>query len=155
MLYSHIFPTPLGPMTAAVNDEGALTHLLFSDTFTSGEPVTWDADKNASVVHQISEYFDGQRQTFDLPLAPRGTEWQKRVWAELCRLPFGATTTYGALATRLGNPAASRAVGRANATNPICLVIPCHRVVGANGMLRGYASGLSRKEKLLALESSL
>lgn len=153
MLYSHIFPTPLGPMTAAVNETGALTHLTFADDFTPNENFAWDADKNAAVVCQVSEYFDGKRQTFNLPLASRGTDWQRRVWDELANVPFGTTITYGALAARLGNPAASRAVGRANATNPICLVIPCHRVVAANGALTGYAFGATRKEKLLALES--
>lgn len=152
MLYAHRFPTPLGPMTAVANETGALTHLLFADDFTPDEPFAWDKKRTAEAERQVEEYFDGKRQTFALPLAPRGTAFQKRVWDELTRLPFGTTITYGALARNIGSPAAARAVGRANATNPICLVIPCHRVVGANGTLTGYAFGTSRKEKLLALE---
>ena len=101
---------------------------------------------------QLEEYFRGERREFDLPLAPRGTEFQKRVWRRLREIEYGTTTTYGALAQELGNPNASRAVGLANGSNPIPIVIPCHRVIGANGALTGFGGGLPIKSALLALE---
>ena len=103
---------------------------------------------------QLAEYFRGERQEFDLPLAPRGTEFQQRVWQRLLGIEYGATTTYGALAQELGNPNASRAVGLANGSNPIPIVIPCHRVIGANGALTGFGGGLPTKSALLELERS-
>jgi methylated-DNA-[protein]-cysteine S-methyltransferase len=110
---------------------------------------------NPEVARQIEEFFAGKRQAFDFPLAPKGTEFQKRVWAELLKIPFGDTISYGELARRIGNPAASRAVGRANATNPIALIVPCHRVIGTNGKLTGYAGGIELKDKLLAWERGI
>jgi methylated-DNA-[protein]-cysteine S-methyltransferase len=101
---------------------------------------------------QLREYFAGERTDFDLPLNPAGTAFQKSVWKELCEIPYGATISYGELGKRLGNPAASRAVGLANGRNPISIIIPCHRVIGANGSLTGYGGGLDRKKMLLGLE---
>ena len=101
---------------------------------------------------QLEEYFRGERREFDLPLAPQGTEFQQRVWRRLREIEYGTTTTYGALAQELGNPNASRAVGLANGSNPIPIVIPCHRVIGANGTLTGFGGGLPIKSALLALE---
>lgn len=101
---------------------------------------------------QLEEYFRGERREFDLPLAPEGTEFQRRVWQRLLKIEYGATTTYGALAKSLGNPNASRAVGLANGSNPIPIVIPCHRVIGANGALTGFGGGLPIKSALLELE---
>jgi methylated-DNA-[protein]-cysteine S-methyltransferase len=101
---------------------------------------------------QLEEYFRGERTDFDLPLAPRGTDFQQRVWQRLRQIQYGTTTTYGALASELGNPNASRAVGLANGSNPIPIVIPCHRVIGANGALTGFGGGLPIKSALLALE---
>jgi methylated-DNA-[protein]-cysteine S-methyltransferase len=102
---------------------------------------------------QLEEYFAGTRREFDLPLASDGSEFQKKVWAELGRIPFGETATYGDIARRLGYaPGISRAVGAANGANRLPIVVPCHRVVGANGMLTGYAGGIERKRTLLALE---
>ena len=101
---------------------------------------------------QLREYFAGARRTFDLPLAPHGTAFQQRVWAALRAIPYGETCTYGELAAAIGSPNASRAVGMANHRNPIPIIIPCHRVIGANGTLTGYAGGLEIKRKLLALE---
>ncbi len=101
---------------------------------------------------QLEEYFRGERRDFDLPLAPRGTEFQQRVWQRLLKIQYGTTTTYGALAGELGNPNASRAVGLANGSNPIPIVIPCHRVIGANGALTGFGGGLPIKSALLDLE---
>lgn len=104
-------------------------------------------------VRQIEEYFRGRRIHFDLRLNPDGTDFQKSVWAELCRIPYGATCSYKDVAQKIGNPGASRAVGMANSRNPIPLIIPCHRVVGAGGSLTGFAHGLNIKRKLLDLEA--
>src|SRR6202012_510460 len=101
---------------------------------------------------QIEEYFAGTRRDFDLPLAPRGTAFQRSVWHALATIPFGVTTTYGEIAAAVGRPTASRAVGAANGQNPIAIVIPCHRVIGANGTLTGYGGGLPTKEWLVRHE---
>lgn len=105
-------------------------------------------------IKQLNEYFDGKRKEFDLPLAPKGTEFQKKVWNALKEIPFGETRSYGEIARRIGNEKASRAVGTANNKNPIMIIIPCHRVIGANGKLVGYAGGIDIKEKLLNLEKN-
>lgn len=105
------------------------------------------------VEQQLGEYFAGERTTFDLPLAHDGTEFQQKVWGELTKIPFGETASYGEIAARLGyEPVISRAVGAANGANPIPIVVPCHRVIGSNGTLTGYAGGLERKRILLELE---
>ncbi|KAF5040337.1 Methylated-DNA--protein-cysteine methyltransferase [anaerobic digester metagenome] len=106
--------------------------------------------KNAAL--QLNEYLDGKRNSFDLPLNPNGTEFQKKVWAALCDIPYGETRSYKQIAEYIGNPKACRAVGMANNKNPIMIFIPCHRVVGSDGSLTGYAGGLDMKEKLLSLE---
>jgi methylated-DNA-[protein]-cysteine S-methyltransferase len=103
-------------------------------------------------VRQLSEYFAGTRRTFHLPLRLQGTEFQQRVWRELTEIPYGETWSYGQLARRIGNPNASRAVGLANGRNPISILVPCHRVIGADGSLTGYGGGLERKQWLLAHE---
>lgn len=103
-------------------------------------------------IRQLKAYFAGELEEFDLPLAPEGTAFQLKVWENLCDIPFGETISYGELARRIGNPNASRAVGLANGSNPIPIIIPCHRVIGSNGKLTGYGGGLPIKEKLLALE---
>jgi methylated-DNA-[protein]-cysteine S-methyltransferase len=103
---------------------------------------------------QLSEYFAGKRTRFKLPLAPRGSEFQKKVWAALKRIPFGKTVSYLQLAETIGSPKAARAVGAATGKNPLSIVVPCHRAVGANGALTGFAGGLETKAKLLALESN-
>jgi len=113
-----------------------------------------DAQPFAETKRQLGLYFAGQLTEFDLPLAPGGTAFQQQVWKELCRIPYGVTISYGELAQRIGNPNASRAVGLANGRNPISIIVPCHRVIGASGKLVGYGGGLSRKEILLALEGS-
>jgi methylated-DNA-[protein]-cysteine S-methyltransferase len=101
---------------------------------------------------QLREYFDGKRREFDLPLEPRGTEFQKKVWMALREIPFGETRSYGQIARRIGMPSASRAVGAANGRNPIPIIVPCHRVIGANGTLTGFGGGLENKALLLKLE---
>jgi methylated-DNA-[protein]-cysteine S-methyltransferase len=105
-------------------------------------------------VHQLEAFFAGQLRNFDLPLKPRGTAFQQRVWKLLREIPFGETISYGELARRAGNPAASRAVGLANGSNPIAIVIPCHRVIGSNGKLTGYGGGLENKRWLIDFERS-
>jgi methylated-DNA-[protein]-cysteine S-methyltransferase len=108
----------------------------------------------ADVRRQLSEYFDGERDEFDVPLAMTGTPFQRRVWQALQRIPYGETTTYGELARRLGRPSASRAVGLANGRNPIAVIVPCHRVIGSDGSLTGYGGGVERKRLLLDLEAT-
>jgi methylated-DNA-[protein]-cysteine S-methyltransferase len=138
--------TPFGPAWAAVNAKGELT------AFGFGPPKQNGGGENPEVARQAKEYFEGTRQHFDLPLAPEGSPFQQQVWAELRRIGYGETISYTELARRIGHPGAARAVGRANATNPIALVIPCHRVIGSNGKLTGYAYGTELKEQLLNWE---
>lgn len=105
------------------------------------------------VLEQLGEYFAGDRMRFDVRLAPRGTAFQQRVWEALLEIPYGETETYGELARRVGSPGAARAVGLANGSNPIALIVPCHRVIGANGTLTGYGGGMEHKRWLLDLEA--
>jgi methylated-DNA-[protein]-cysteine S-methyltransferase len=109
----------------------------------------------AEAARQLEEYFAGDREAFDLPLAPSGTTWQRRVWQGLLGVPYGTTTSYGALADSIGAGGKARAVGAANGVNPIAVIVPCHRVIGANGSLTGYGGGLDRKATLLRLEAGL
>ena len=150
-------PSPLG-MLHLVSDGRALTGLYMEDQRHADAPgADWRRDDHlpvfAEATRQLAAYFDGRLSAFDLPLAPTGTLFQQRVWAELQRIPYGTTRSYGELARRLGSPNASRAVGLANGRNPLGIIIPCHRVVGASGKLVGYGGGLGRKEALLALEA--
>ena len=105
-------------------------------------------------IKQLDEYFNGKRKKFELPLNPKGTEFQKKVWLQLMKIPYGKTATYKDIATLIGDSNASRAVGNANNKNPIAIIIPCHRVIGSNNKLTGYAGGLDKKEKLLNLEKN-
>lgn len=147
-----VIDSPVGPLTLVVDDAGALAGL-----YTDGQKHAPDAaalgprdDTLApDSVAQLGEYFAGTRATFDLALAPRGTDFQRRVWALLADIPAGETRTYGELAGQLGAPAASRAIGGAVGRNPLSIVVPCHRVVGASGALTGYAGGVERKRWLL------
>jgi len=149
--------SPVGPVTVRVDADGALTSVLFAD---AGEPdvgpTTPAAERGLKrAVDQLREYFAGERTEFDLALATVGSPFQRRVWAALRDIPYGRTESYGALAARIGQPTASRAVGLANGRNPIAIVVPCHRVIGASGTLTGYAGGVERKRWLLDLEGSL
>lgn len=148
--------SPLGTVCIAGTSQG-----LIRVDFQHGErPVqydpTWQESPQAlaQAVQQLQEYFHGQRQQFTLPLAPVGTPFQQRVWQELQRIPYGTTCTYSTLAQRLRMPQAARAVGHANGRNPIAIVIPCHRVIGRDGRLRGYAGGIGLKQRLLAHEGA-
>jgi methylated-DNA-[protein]-cysteine S-methyltransferase len=143
--------SPIGRLTVVVDAAGALTHVLFPGQAPPAGAVH-DAGACAAASAQLREYFAGERRSFDLPLAPRGTEFQRGVWEALGGIGWGETVDYGSLAARLGRPGAARAVGRANATNPIPIVIPCHRVIGRDGSPTGYAGGVEAKVRLLALE---
>lgn len=141
--------SPLGPILLE-EEGGAVTGLRFCGQEVPAQgPVS---PVLAQAAAQLAEYFAGQRQNFTVPLAPRGTPFQQEVWRALCAIPYGQTRSYGQLAAALGRPSAARAVGGACRCNPIWLMIPCHRVVGASGNLTGYAGGLERKKALLALE---
>jgi methylated-DNA-[protein]-cysteine S-methyltransferase len=161
MIYVHAFATPLSPMLVAVDDAGALVLLLFGGTelappkLSSLRPWTPDAQRCSHVVDQVMAYFHGERREFELALAARGTPFQQRVWEQLRRVPYGTTISYTDLAARVGSGAgACRAVGGANAANPIAVVVPCHRVIAANGSLSGYAGGVAIKQALLRLEQA-
>jgi methylated-DNA-[protein]-cysteine S-methyltransferase len=142
-----VFESPVGPLTIRMNDDGALAEIRFGVA-----PAILPAQSASMVIDQLTEYFRGKRRVFDLPLAPRGTPFQLAVWNELQRIAFGDTISYSELARRIGKPNAVRAVGAANGANPIPIIIPCHRVIGANGTLTGYGGGLHIKRALLALE---
>lgn len=150
-IYAARVASPIGTLTALVDDGGALTRLLFAGDAPPPDAV-WDDERCAPVVAELEEYFRGERRDFSVPLAPRGTDFQRRVWDELRRIPYGQTISYRELAARIGRPAAVRAVGRANGTNPIPVIVPCHRVIGADGSLTGYGGGLETKRRLLELE---
>ncbi|MSP48264.1 MAG: methylated-DNA--[protein]-cysteine S-methyltransferase [Alphaproteobacteria bacterium] len=156
--YWGVIETPIGPLAAAIDGAGRLTHLGVSKRerdWIAANGGDRDDRALAPVARQLAEYFAGRRRSFDLPLAAEGTPFQRRVWAALMKIPYGKTTTYAALAEKLGRPGAFRAVGRANATNPIALIVPCHRVIGSDGTLTGYAGGIPIKQKLLELEGAL
>jgi methylated-DNA-[protein]-cysteine S-methyltransferase len=156
--FSDTFRTPLGLFSIAVDDQGAIHATAFGDAAAVRRrlpPVCHlmdDKHAGRAAREQVLAYFAGTRSAFDVELAPRGTEFQQRVWAALRDIPFGETRTYGEVAAQVGNAAASRAVGRANATNPICLIVPCHRVIGADGSLTGFAFGEDIKRRLLEHE---
>jgi methylated-DNA-[protein]-cysteine S-methyltransferase len=146
-----VIPSPIGDLTLVV-DEGAVTHLLMGDP--GGDVGPRDDQALPAARQQLDEYFAGERREFDLPLAPRGDDFKQRVWALLREIPYGETRSYGDLARALGDVSLSQAVGTANARNPISIVVPCHRVIGSDGSLTGYAGGLDRKRFLLALEET-
>jgi methylated-DNA-[protein]-cysteine S-methyltransferase len=155
MNYTYL-DTPIGTLLIA-GDAEAVRRIDFPKNGKASTPgEDWTESARGPVgqaVKQLREYFAGQRADFDLPLLPEGTEFQRSVWRNLQDIPYGETISYGELAKRVGNPKASRAVGAANGQNPIPIVIPCHRVIGANGKLTGFGGGLPTKEALLALET--
>lgn len=145
-----IIDTPAGNITLRGTDS-ALTGLCFGAKEGDGGAAASPFLERAA--EQLKEYFAGKRKVFDLPLEPEGTEFQKKVWAALCDVPYGETRTYGQIAAAVGCPKGARAVGMACNRNPIGIIVPCHRVVGADGSLTGYAGGLNTKAALLRLEA--
>lgn len=143
-----IIPSTLGNILINSRD-GCLSELWFTD-----EPVTDELldEVVSETKRQLDEYFAGNRKIFDIPIGLGGTDFQKKVWMAVNEIPFGQTTTYMRISQKLGNPAAIRAVGAAIGANPILIVLPCHRIIGTNGQLTGYAGGLDRKRSLLDLE---
>jgi methylated-DNA-[protein]-cysteine S-methyltransferase len=153
-MYYHIVESPIGPIFLAGDEEG-LKHLVLLKGKEKVEvPDGWVENKELfrEAASQLEAYFSGKLKSFNVKLAPEGTEFQKSVWKALCEIPYGETQTYKDIAISIGNPKAYRAVGFANNRNPIAIIVPCHRVIGANGKLTGYASGLDVKAFLLRLE---
>jgi methylated-DNA-[protein]-cysteine S-methyltransferase len=153
-VYCHEIASPIGTLLL-VSNGNALTGLYMTDHQGGPQPsANWQRDdrKFDVVCGELAAYFDGALHDFSIALEPRGTVFQKQVWNELRRIPYGETISYGELARRIGQPGASRAVGRANGQNPISIIVPCHRVIGADGTLTGYGGGLDRKQRLLELE---
>ncbi|GAA2733487.1 methylated-DNA--[protein]-cysteine S-methyltransferase [Pedococcus aerophilus] len=151
-----VVPSPIGDLTLVAHD-GALAAVHMDGAKHTPEPASWgerDDRVVADVREQLGEYFARDRTTFDLALAPVGNAFEQRVWALLREIPYGQTRSYGDLARALGDVGFSQAVGAANGRNPIAVIVPCHRVIGADGSLVGYAGGLDRKRFLLALEES-
>lgn len=155
-LYWHEIDSPVGRLLLAGDGESLIQVCFQSGPRPLRPQDCWVAKAAPfrDAIVQLHEYFAGHRRTFDLPLAPRGTEFQRRVWRALGEIPYGKTLSYGELARRIGNAAASRAVGLANGANPLPIVVPCHRVIGANGSLTGFGGGLPIKRTLLALEQA-
>jgi methylated-DNA-[protein]-cysteine S-methyltransferase len=149
------FESPVGPLLLA-GDCQALRYVSFKSSKRSAPPrADWKPNKEpfAEVIRQLQAYFRGELKEFDLPLAMEGTEFQLRVWNALRGIPYGETISYAQLAERIGNPKAVRAVGLANGSNPIPIIVPCHRVIGSDGSLTGFGGGLSTKRMLLELEN--
>jgi len=151
-MMSAIHESPVGPLTLISNGV-ALTHCEFENPRYRFEQALRGEDTViVNTRRQLDEYFEGKRRAFELALAPQGTPFQQRVWAALLAIPYGATRSYAQQAAAIGAPKAVRAVGLANGRNPIAIIIPCHRVIGANGSLTGYGGGMARKRLLLDLE---
>lgn len=151
MNYKYHIDTPIGIICVESNEE-AITGLFFEKNKTQYKQEKPETDLLKRAGEQLKEYFSGKRKTFDLPLSPSGTEFQKKVWKALCTIPYGETRSYGEIAAQIGNPKACRAVGGANNKNPIMIFIPCHRVIGADGSLVGFGGGIDAKKFMLDLE---
>ncbi|WP_193165913.1 methylated-DNA--[protein]-cysteine S-methyltransferase [Microbulbifer hainanensis] len=157
MIHYAIYSTRFGDVVIAANDAGLVALAFHGVERPSSISPEWQEGATAltdMAAGQLEEYFAGTRRAFDLPLDPQGTEFQRRVWDALLRIPYGETRSYREQAESLGNPRAIRAVARANGANRIAIIIPCHRVIGADGTLTGYAGGLERKAQLLTLEGA-
>ena len=157
MILHRRIESPAGPLIIAADDTG-LRHIEFHQNRHPADRADWrggDNDVLQAAEAQLDEYFAGTRTSFELPLAPQGTPFQLEVWQELARIPYGATISYAELAQRVGKPAATRAVGAANGRNPLPIVLPCHRVIGADGALTGFGGGLPVKQILLRLEGAM
>ena len=156
LIYYDQMPSPIGPLFLVADDEG-LREVRFEFEKRPHEPLDgWvhSAQQLAQVRHQLEAYFSGERQAFDLLLKPQGTDFQQSVWQALTTIPYGTTASYGQISQQLDRPKASRAVGAANGRNPIPIIIPCHRVIGSNGSLTGFAGGLAAKQWLLGFEAA-
>ena len=151
MKYHYTYETALGSVTY-VEEDGALLAIYTDRTF---EGVVEETPLIQEANRQISDYLKGRRKTFDLPIRMKGTDFQKQVWKALLDIPYGETRSYQQIAEAIGNPKAVRAVGMANNRNPLLIVVPCHRVIGANGKLVGYGAGIEKKEFLLRLENQI
>lgn len=164
-LSADLVTSPVGDLVIVVDGNGSVRAILFrgddpaaavvAGAVEGEETVRWDPEGCRVVAAQLAEYFQGRRRTFGVPLAPRGTDFERRVWAALEAIPYGGVTSYGELARRLGDRQLVRAVGRANGANPISILVPCHRVIGADGSLVGYGGGLAAKRRLLELEGAM
>jgi methylated-DNA-[protein]-cysteine S-methyltransferase len=158
-----VLDSPLGPLTVVTEDAGlcglnveqGLRKALERQATLGAPSRPQQVPLLQAVAEQLAAYFGGELTEFDLPVTAAGTPFQQRVWGALRRIPYGETRSYGQVATEIGNPAASRAVGAANGRNPVSIVVPCHRVIGSTGRLTGYAGGLTTKEQLLAHERSV
>ena len=149
--------SPVGPLFVAADDAGLRAIEFCENRHPLKRKDDWREGDNAVLRRarrQLDEYFAGKRRAFDLPLSPAGTEFQRSVWTALATIPYGETISYAELARRIGQPTASRAVGLANGANPLSIIVPCHRVLGRDGSLTGYAGGLQRKQALLRLEAA-
>ena len=156
MKHHTVIESPYGPLTLVADDDGALCGLYMVDQRHRPPEESFgtrDDTPFAVAADQLQAYFAGELKEFTLQLRLHGTPFQQQVWDQLRRIPYGETRSYGDLADALGNPGASRAVGLANGKNPVGIIVPCHRVVGANGSLTGYGGGLDRKQRLLDFES--
>ena len=152
--YTTYTQSPLGLLQLKANEQG-LTVINYYD---DAPPELLDHDQHPvlkKTIHQLNEYFEGQRKSFDTPLVLKGTNFQQKVWKQLLQIPYGHTISYSELAIRLGDPQKARAVAGANGLNPIPIIIPCHRVIGADNKLTGYSGGIERKQFLLQLEGAL
>jgi methylated-DNA-[protein]-cysteine S-methyltransferase len=153
-----VLESPVGELLASADAVGRITGLHFCDGRRTPEPNSeWVRDEGAlaPLRRELEEYFAGERREFDVELAPNGSPFQLSVWRALRAIPYGETASYGGIAAAVGQPGAARAVGGANNRNPIAIVVPCHRVIGASGSLTGYGGGLDRKQRLLALEAGV
>jgi len=153
IIYYSRVNSPAGPLLLAVSERGLMA--LEFDRGDVAAAWTESREKTAACARQLEEYFAGRRRVFDLALDLRGTDFQKRCWHELLKIPYGETRSYADIARAIGKPAAVRAVGLANGQNPIAIIVPCHRVIGSDGSLTGYGGGLETKRKLLELEGAL
>lgn len=148
------YQSPIGRLVL-IGSDSILEQLLFPNEVEeklNDRNLQYDPAAFKHVIQQLDEYFSGTRQQFSLEIAPKGTEFQQRVWQELRNIPYGQTLSYGEVAARIGNPKGSRAVGMANNKNPIPIIVPCHRVIGKDGSLKGFGGGLEIKQQLLDLE---
>ena len=147
-----VYSTPVGKITIADDSNGKIAYVALPGKTVPFETVEKESEIIKKAGKQLEEYFAGRRKDFDIPLNPNGTEFQIKVWRELCKVPYGKTITYKDLAVKVGNPNGARAIGMAMNRNPIAIIAPCHRIVGHDGSLTGYAGGLDLKKKLLKLE---